>query len=54
MAPTIFEYLVHCFYPDGPRGESEVLRKFGEEGWELVSVITDGRYRRFYFKRGVA
>ena len=26
------------------RGEDEALKKFGLEGWELVSVIPNGNY----------
>ena len=27
------------------------LNEFGENGWELVSVIVSGAFRAYYFKR---
>ena len=29
----------------------EELNKFGEQGWELVGVVTNGATAHFYFKR---
>lgn len=34
----------------GPIAEEE-LNALGREGWELVSVLSDGRTAHFYFKR---
>ena len=36
--------------PKGPITESE-LNELGREGWELVSVLSDGLTAHFYFKR---
>lgn len=29
----------------------QLLQKMGEQGWELVSVVHDGKGQIFYFKR---
>ena len=31
--------------------QSKLLKKRGEEGWELVSVITVNNHTRFYWKK---
>mgnify|MGYP003611433182 CR=1 FL=1 len=37
----------NCMYLD----QNKLLKKRGEEGWELVSVILDNHNTRFYWKK---
>ena len=33
------------------KGGNAIMKKFGDEGWELVSASYDGSYNNVYFKR---
>jgi len=49
---TTFEYkeLARELATEAPPSEAE-LNELGKAGWELVSVLNDGRTARWYFKR---
>ncbi len=46
---TKFEYMCFKTHKDCPNA----LNKYGNEGWELVNVVIDGDYKKFYFKREI-
>lgn len=49
MAKT-WDYRVHAA-ANTVYGDEAALNRFGEDGWELVAVITDTYYKWFYLKR---
>lgn len=38
---------------EGPPLSEAEMNEFGKAGWELVSILNDGRASHFYFKRVV-
>jgi hypothetical protein len=53
VAPTWeYRHLVRDLSTEGLPSDAE-LDALGAEGWELVTVLTDGRSAHFYWKRQV-
>ena len=52
-----WEYKMECLHPTyGLGGLKDEFQKWGEQGWELISVVPSNKkgevmYREFYFKR---
>ncbi len=47
-----WEYAIDDMSEVGFDDECSLLEHRGTQGWELVSIVTNGtKYRRFYFKR---
>ncbi len=47
---NIFEHTFENVSSYGVASRMEVLKKRGEDGWELVSVIQDNHLHCFYWK----